>query len=76
MGFQPYGKDRPCRGCEHWGGDVPGSRHAVCQRSKQIQVQTFGDRGCAFWVRAIGFDEEPTAERRESDYDWQDDSPL
>jgi hypothetical protein len=68
MGFQPYGKDRRCRCCEHWGGDVPGTGHAVCLRFTHKQIQTFGKRGCAFWVRAIGFDEEPTSARRTSDY--------
>jgi hypothetical protein len=57
MGFQPYGKDRRCRCCEHWGGDVPGTGHAVCLRFTHKQIQTFGKRGCAFWVRAIGIDE-------------------
>jgi hypothetical protein len=54
----PYGTPRPCRGCEHWGGDVPGTLHARCVHDG-LQIHADAARGCVFWVRAIGSDDEP-----------------
>lgn len=55
----PYGTSRPCRACEHWGGDLPAAGDAcVCYRDGQ-QVQANKHHGCVFWVRAIGADDEP-----------------
>lgn len=59
----PYGISRPCRGCEHWGGDVPNTPHAVCLRDRRPQVQANPEHGCVFWVRAIGVDDEADERR-------------
>lgn len=52
-----YGTARPCRGCEHWGGDIPGTPRANCQRDGG-QSSTSAESGCVFWVRAIGSDDD------------------
>lgn len=60
----PYGVSRPCRGCEHWGGDVPNTLHAsVCLRDGRTQVQANREHGCVFWLRAIGVDDEADEHR-------------
>lgn len=51
--------DRPCLYCEHWGGDVASGSHALCVRGDGRQVQANPARGCVFWVRATGSDDEP-----------------
>lgn len=54
----PYGNSRPCRGCEHWGGDVGGTTDACyCLREGLRHVQANKLHGCVFWVRAIGADD-------------------
>jgi hypothetical protein len=55
----PYGTARPCRGCEHWAGDVPGTTDACYCLYDRLQVQANKRQGCVFWVRAIGADDEP-----------------
>lgn len=50
--------ERPCRGCEHWGGDVAGGSHAKCTRGGRTQVQANPERGCVYCMRAIGSDDE------------------
>lgn len=59
----PYGTKHPCRECEHFGGDMPGTSHADCLRGNEIRVQADGKRGCVFWVRATGSDDEPNKEK-------------
>lgn len=54
----PYGTKHPCRECEHWGGPINGTSHAVCLRGCRVTVQADGERGCVFWVRATGSDDE------------------
>ncbi|SEI43038.1 hypothetical protein SAMN05192539_1001346 [Paraburkholderia diazotrophica] len=62
MGLRdPYGTKHPCRECEHWDGDMPGTSHAYCVRNNRVQVQANGEYGCVFWVRAIGADDESGA---------------
>ena len=53
-----YGTKHSCRECEHWGGDMAGTSHAVCLRDNLVQVQANGEYGCVFWVRATGADDE------------------
>ncbi|SDR46940.1 hypothetical protein SAMN05445850_4486 [Paraburkholderia tuberum] len=55
----PYGTARPCRGCEHWGGEIADGQHALCLRDGRRQVQAQPESGCVHWVRAIGSDDEP-----------------
>lgn len=50
--------DRPCLNCEHWAGDIADGAHALCVRGDGRQVQAQPDRGCVFWIRAIGADDE------------------
>lgn len=57
MGLFDDSDDRPCRLCEHWGGDVAGGAHALCLRGGR-QVQAQPERGCVYWVRATGADDE------------------
>lgn len=47
-----------CRGCEHYGGDLNGGVHAVCVRGPGDRVVAMPANGCAFWVRAIGSDDD------------------
>lgn len=53
----PYGTPRPCRGCEHWGGNVTGTQSTICLKNEG-QVQPRAESGCACWVRAIGSDDD------------------
>lgn len=53
----PYGTARPCLGCEHWGGPVAGGAHCKCLRGP-VQIQAQPERGCVYWVRAVGADDE------------------
>jgi hypothetical protein len=53
----PYGTKRPCIGCEHFGGFVYEARLVRCVRGA-VQIQASPEQGCAFWVRAIGADDE------------------
>jgi hypothetical protein len=39
-------------------GDVPGTFHAECLRLKTPGINTFAERGCVFWVRATGGDDD------------------
>lgn len=55
--LSPYGTARPCRGCEHWGGDIAGTPSANCQRNG-CQPPTSAESGCVLWVRAIGLDDD------------------
>jgi hypothetical protein len=57
--FDTSDMDRPCRQCEHWGGDIAEGSHALCLRGPGRQVQAQPDRGCVYWVRCIGADDEP-----------------
>lgn len=56
--FNNSSADHPCRFCEHWGGDVAGGSHALCVRGDAQQVQASPERGCVFWVRATGADDD------------------
>jgi len=47
-----------CRKCEHWGGPVANGNHALCVRGDTQQVKALPENGCAFWVRAIGADDD------------------
>lgn len=49
---------RACRGCEHWGGDVPGTASDYCTRAGSNPVQWNTASGGVFWVRAVGADDE------------------
>ena len=55
--LSPYSTALPCRGCEHWGGDIPGTPSANCQRDGG-QSSTSAESGRVFWVRAIGSDDD------------------
>lgn len=55
--FQDASTDRPCRECEHWGGDVADGLHAKCLRGRE-QIQANPERGCVYWIRAIGGDDD------------------
>lgn len=62
--FQDYHEDHECWRCEHWGGDMPGTIHAFCERPKTPGLNTFACRGCAFWVRATGSDDDMKVDKR------------
>lgn len=62
--FHPPETGRDCAGCEHFAGDIPDTFHAYCVRGDTIQVQTFRERGCVHWVRAIGIDDDAPAPKR------------
>ncbi|MGF6633499.1 hypothetical protein OKW39_000650 [Paraburkholderia sp. MM6662-R1] len=58
--------DRPCRFCEHWGGEVAGGSHALCVRGGGRQVQANPDSGCVYWVRAVGANDDSTQDDQAS----------
>lgn len=55
----PYGTDRPCAGCEYFRGFIAEGLHAVCMYGDRKQIQALPERGCVYFVRAIGADDEP-----------------
>lgn len=52
-------RDRHCRLCEHFGVDVEGGSHILCVYGDSKQVQAQPERGCVYWVRCVGADDEP-----------------
>jgi hypothetical protein len=56
--FDPYGQQRPCLWCEHFGGYIAEGLHARCVRDG-LQIQADPALGCSHWVRATGNDDEP-----------------
>lgn len=56
----PYGTAKPCLGCEHFGGFVADGACVKCVRGP-VLIQADPARGCVYWVRAIGADDEPDA---------------
>lgn len=65
--IDPYGSAPPCRFCEHWGGDIPGTPHIRCVHEDGAQVKADGEHGCVFWVRAIGTDDLPQVQAAHTD---------
>lgn len=55
--------DRHCLLCEHYGGGVAGGSHILCMYGDRKQVQAQPERGCVYWVRCIGADNEPLKEQ-------------
>lgn len=49
--------DRPCRHCTHW-LRLDASRAAVCGLDEQVQIIAQPERGCAFWKREPGADDD------------------
>jgi hypothetical protein len=45
--------------CEHWSGDIAGGSHILCMYGGRKQVQAQPERGCVYWVRCVGADDEP-----------------
>jgi hypothetical protein len=56
--FDRNDAEHPCWRCEHWGGDIADGSHALCLHGAGRQVQAQPERGCVFWVRATGSDDE------------------
>lgn len=59
-----YGKafaidDHPCWWCRWWAGVDTSDRHGLCDRPKLSRVQALPERGCAFYEREPGADDEP-----------------
>lgn len=63
MSYLTSADARPCIQCEHWAGPTPSGSHCVCERGPRPMVQADPKWGCAFWVRAIGADDEPVDDR-------------
>jgi hypothetical protein len=51
--------DRPCWTCEHVAGEIAGGLHALCVEGGRKYVQALPARGCVYWLRATGSDDEP-----------------
>lgn len=49
--------DRHCRYCAHWLRWDP-SDAAVCGLDKQVQIVAQPERGCAYWQREPGADDD------------------
>ena len=56
---QPTNQTNPCWHCQHWGGWAHGGPHSYCRRPGCSPVQAIPERGCAYWVREPGADDEP-----------------
>lgn len=53
-----HGQDRPCWHCQHFGGLVYQDTAARCRRPGGVPIAAQPARGCAFWVREVGTDDE------------------
>jgi hypothetical protein len=53
-------RSRGCNTCDHWWGEfTKGSHHIVCEKDYPWHhVPGDAKNGCAFWMRAIGSDDE------------------
>lgn len=50
---------KSCQTCEYWSGEITEAGCAVCwHRYPQQMVKPFPKKGCVFWLRAIGSDDE------------------
>lgn len=53
-----------CQTCEYWSGEITPAGCAVCwHHYPQQTVTPFPERGCVFWLRAIGSDDEEAASK-------------
>ena len=52
--------DRPCRHCAHW-LRWDQSRAAACGLDGRVQIVAQPERGCAFWEREPGADDDVVA---------------
>lgn len=50
--------DRPCWHCTHWGGWAWEGPAGRCTRPNSAAVQAIPERGCAYWTREPGADDE------------------
>ena len=57
--FNPWGEPRPCWWCQWYGGISPEGRHGLCDRPRACRVTALPERGCAFYEREPGADDEP-----------------
>jgi len=57
--FNPHTEPRPCWHCVHFGASIHGGTAAWCERPGCAPVHASPARGCAFFVREIGADDEP-----------------
>jgi hypothetical protein len=60
--YQANDDQHHCRLCEWYGGDIAGGLHAKCVM-RGVQIIARPEFGCAFWVRAIGADDEPVKDK-------------
>jgi hypothetical protein len=51
--------DRHCGRCEFWAADIAGGSHILCMYGDRKQVQPQPERGCVYWIRCVGADDEP-----------------
>lgn len=56
--FQDRTEGQPCWECEHWGGWDSSGCYAVCLQGSGVTIKQGPQYGCAFWLRAIGADDE------------------
>jgi hypothetical protein len=59
MGFNPLlANPRPCWECAHFDGMTAGATAVLCGMPGGARVQATPERGCAFWEREAGADDE------------------
>ena len=66
MGLFQGDFQRACVGCEHFAEWRANGAVILCMREERPYAQATPESGCAFWVRAIGADDEQAPERRQT----------
>ena len=59
MNSTPRIEQRPCWACTFFEGFTAQGTAALCGRRGTSKVVAGPDRGCAFWEREVGTDDEP-----------------
>lgn len=57
--FNPYVRERPCWHCRDFVALVAGGVHAMCVGKHGRHVEANPARGCTWWQREPGIDDEP-----------------
>jgi hypothetical protein len=56
--FDSTTTDRHCRRCDHWSSDIADGSHILCMYGGRKQVQAQPERGCVYYLRCVGADDE------------------
>ena len=59
LNFDPWGELHPCWWCRWWAGVDSSGAHGLCDTPHTCRVTALPSRGCAFYEREPGADDEP-----------------